>query len=92
MKTLYWKSVSLDTHYPKCCDGYFNLINLIYILLIFKSSHFDESRYTFSFSKGDSTQMLQPLNSRFEKSQADVIARHKIAFRHNHMGYLRIFA
>jgi hypothetical protein len=46
----------------------------------------------FHFIKGDSTQMLQPLNSRFEKSQVDVIVRHKFAFGHNHMGYLRIFA
>ena len=36
--------------------------------------------------------MFKLLNSRSEKSQADVIARHKIAFGHNHMGYLRIFA
>jgi len=44
------------------------------------------------FLKADTTYMLRPLNSRFGNRQADVTVSRKIAFGHNHMGYLRIFA
>jgi len=82
--------VLLAKHFSKCCGCYFDLINLMYILSVSKSSHFDESRHTFSVYKRRFDTNVAASEFSFEKSQADVILRHKIAFEHIHMGIYAI--